>query len=176
MIFVSIQMRDGLQKACWALKHIARGVCFFRIKIGKIPWTGLVTRTRCYFNFIHFFRFLRYRLCHNSTGRSWISVMEKYEQLIIQLACNINLLACRTDEKVKLSVVFDQQLVMISLACYSVTKKSPFTVTRLHPQAHGKRRQIAGHTRDQNIIFHSFVWKMESVVLSVRGKRRHVLV
>lgn len=50
-----------------------------------------------------------------------MSVVEKHEQLNIRLACNLNLLLCPTDEKAKVSDVFDQQLVIVWLAVSSVT-------------------------------------------------------
>ena len=51
----------------------------------------------------------------------------------------IYLLLCATDEKVEISVVFDDQLVIITAAlANSVTNKSSLRATRTHPQAHGK--------------------------------------
>ena len=51
---------------------------------------------------------------------------------------------CGTNEKVKVSVVFDDQLVIIAAAlANSVTKKSSLSVTRTHPQANGEICQTA---------------------------------
>ena len=51
---------------------------------------------------------------------------------------------CVTNEKVKISVVFDEQLVIITAAlANSVTEKSSLRVTRTHPQAHSEISQTA---------------------------------
>ena len=68
---------------------------------------------------------------------------------------------CPTDEKVQISIVLDDQLVII--AAYSVTNKSSFIVTWTHPQAQGKCRQTA-HVWHFHNIMDSFVRKVERVV------------
>ena len=68
---------------------------------------------------------------------------------------------CATDEKVKISIVLNKQLVVA--VAYSVTKWSPLSTTGIHPETCGERCQTV-HARDFDNVIDSFVRKMESVV------------
>ena len=67
------------------------------------------------------------------------------------------------DDQSKVSVVVDDQLVIITRARYSVTEKGSLCVTRTHPKTGSKRCQTS-HAWDFDYVSDSFVWRMESTV------------
>ena len=68
-----------------------------------------------------------------------------------------------TDDQLKLIVVKDEQLVI--LTWYSITERSPLTVFQINPQTYSERSQ-AWHARhfEVYVVFDSFVLKLKGVI------------
>ena len=106
-----------------------------------------------------------YITCHLIS--SLISTLCKVKLIFLLVALSvITILAftlplCATDDKVKISIVLNQQLVVA--VAYSVTKGSPLSTTGIHPETCSERFQTV-HARGFDNVIDSFVRKMESVI------------
>lgn len=78
----------------------------------------------------------------------------------------LTLPAYATDEKVKISIVLNKQLVVA--VAYSITNGSPLSAIGIHPETYGERCQIV-HAPDFDNVIDSFVRKMESIVWNLKN-------